>query len=58
MSMSELQDEILNASKDGRINCARALGIAKKLKIPPGEVGAKVDELGMRISNCQLGCFK
>lgn len=56
-AMSELQEEILKASQDGRINCARALGIARKLKIPPGEVGAMIDELGMRVSNCQLGCF-
>jgi hypothetical protein len=56
--MSELQDEIMNASKDGDINCTQALAIAKKLKIPPKEVGAKIDELGIKIHNCQLGCFE
>lgn len=56
--MTELQDEILKHSKDGSINCAMALGIAKKLKIPPAKVGATIDELGMKIHNCQLGCFK
>ena len=55
--MSELHDEILNASKDGDINCAQALAIARKLSITPKEVGAKIDELGIKIHNCQLGCF-
>jgi len=55
--MSELQDEIMNASKDGDINCAQALAIAKKLKISPKEVGEKIDELGIKTHNCQLGCF-
>ena len=57
LNMSELQDEILNASKDGDINCAQALAIARKLGIPPKEVGAVIDELGIKIHNCQLGCF-
>ena len=56
--MSELKDEILKHSQDGDINCAMALGIAKKLSIPPKEVGKKIDELGIKIHNCQLGCFE
>lgn len=57
-AMSELQDEILKASQDGKINCAQALAIAKKMNVTPKEVGAKIDELGIRIHNCQLGCFE
>ncbi|MCK5024306.1 MAG: hypothetical protein KAR56_01665 [Thermoplasmata archaeon] len=56
--MSELQDEILNASNDGDINCAQALAISKKLGIIPKEVGAEIDKLGIKIHNCQLGCFQ
>jgi len=56
--MDPIETEILKHAKDGKINCHTALGIAKKLSIHPKEVGAKIDELGIRICNCQLGCFE
>ncbi len=56
--MTELHDEILNISQNGKIDCAQAFLIARKLNITPKEVGAKIDELGIKIHNCQLGCFE
>ena len=56
--MSDVEYEILRTAKDGNINCAQALAIAKKFKVTPKEVGAKIDELGIKIHNCQLGCFE
>jgi hypothetical protein len=56
--MDAIEDEILKRSKDGRIDCHTALGIAKKCGVHPKEVGAKLDEMGIRICNCQLGCFE
>ena len=55
--MTELHDEILNISQNGKIDCAQAFQIARKLSITPKEVGAKIDELGLKIISCQLGCF-
>ena len=56
--MNAIETEILGVAKDGKIDCAQALAIAGKLKIPPREVGAAIDGLGIRICNCQLECFK
>jgi hypothetical protein len=56
--MDALEEEILRFSKDGGINCAQALAIAQKLKVAPARVGNKIDELGIKIHNCQLGCFR
>ena len=56
--MSDIEYEILRTAKDGDINCTQALAIAKKYNVAPKEVGAKIDELGIKIHNCQLGCFE
>ena len=56
--MPDLKNEILKASENGRIKCAEALAIAKKLKVPTRKVGETMDELGIKIIQCQLGCFK
>jgi len=55
--MDAIEEEILKHSKDGKINCHTALGIAKKFSVHPKEVGAKLNEMGIRICSCQLGCF-
>jgi len=56
--MTELHDELLNISQNGKIDCAQAFLIARKLSIAPKEVGTAIDELGIKIHNCQLGCFE
>lgn len=56
--MTELHDGILNISQGGKIDCAQAFSIARELSISPKEVGAAIDELGIKIHNCQLGCFE
>ena len=56
--MDAIEEEILKHSKDQKINCHAALGIAKKFSVHPKEVGAKIDALGIRIGPCQLGCFE
>ena len=48
----------INASlTEGRLPCPMAFKAALKLNIVPITVGVKADELGIKISNCQLGCF-
>ena len=56
--MDPIESEIMKHAKDGKIDCHTALGIAKKLSIHPKEVGAKLDDMGIRICSCQLGCFE
>ncbi len=53
----ELKQELMNKAADGKLPCAAARKIAEDLNLPYKEVGDAADELGIRIKNCQLGCF-
>jgi hypothetical protein len=52
-----LAREISASLVEGRLSCPIAFKVAKKLNIAPRAVGDKANELGIRIINCQLGCF-
>ena len=49
--------EIQKYAVDGKITCAVARKIAEDLGTPYKEVGQAANELGIRIKDCQLGCF-
>lgn len=57
----ELVRAVLGASeKEGdkkRIECARALALAKKHGVKPIDIGAICNEQDVKIVDCQLGCF-
>ena len=53
----KLRLEIMKKAVDSKLPCADARKIAEDLGIPYAEVGAAADELGVKIKNCQLGCF-
>jgi len=53
----ELKQEMLKRAADGKLSCAVARKIAEDLDVPYQDVGDAADELGIRIKNCQLGCF-
>jgi 5,10-methylenetetrahydrofolate reductase len=53
-----VEEAVREASAAGRISCRAALGIAADKGVSPAEVGRAIDEMGIKISACQLGCFK
>jgi len=53
-----IKNEINASAPEGRLTCKMAQEIAKKLNIEPKEVGRAANALGIKIINCQLGCFK
>ena len=53
----ELRQEMLRRAVEGRLSCAAARKIAEELNIPYRDVGEAADQLGIRINDCQLGCF-
>ena len=55
--MNAIETKVLEVAKDGKIDCPQALAIARKLNVTPREVGKAIDGLGIKIHNCQLGCF-
>ena len=52
-----LADEIKREAPEGELSCAKAFVIAQKLIVPLLEVGQAANELGIKIVDCQLGCF-
>ncbi|MGC2062828.1 MAG: hypothetical protein WA610_07600 [Thermodesulfovibrionales bacterium] len=56
--MNELiKKEIQKKAVNGKITCAAARKIAEDLGASYKEVGQAANELGIRIKDCQLGCF-
>ncbi len=55
--MKKLKEELNNIAVNGRISCADARKTAERLGVSYEAVGAAADELGIKITNCRLGCF-
>jgi hypothetical protein len=53
----EIIAKVQEKAKDKKINCATALNLANELGVPPKVIGDACNELGIKIHNCQLGCF-
>ena len=56
--LSQLEDTVKASLKDGYLPCPVAWKIAKEAHVPKVAIGEITDRLGIRITNCQLGCFK
>jgi len=52
-----LEEEMRASLVSGKLPCAAAFRIAKKLKVSPRQVGDAANRLNIKISSCQLGCF-
>jgi hypothetical protein len=56
--LSRLADGVKASLRDGNLPCGAAFKIAAEMDVPRIAVGAMTDKLGVRVSNCQIGCFK
>ncbi len=52
-----LEEALTAAANDGRIACPVALKIASRLGVSPRTAGEACNRLGLKIVDCQLGCF-
>ncbi len=57
MDNKALEDEVKASLVNGKLPCAVAFNIAKKLKVAPKDVGDAANRLKIKIASCQLGCF-
>jgi hypothetical protein len=53
-----LTEAIKTSLADGYLPCTTAFEIAKKFKTAPSVVGNAADDMGIRVTDCRLGCFK
>jgi hypothetical protein len=53
----KIKEEIQKRAKDNRLPCSVARKIAQDLSVSYKEVGNAANELQVKITNCELGCF-
>ena len=58
MDYKKIQDVIKKKAKDGRLPCAMCFKIAEDFGISNKEMGKILNEMKVKISQCQLGCFE
>jgi hypothetical protein len=55
--LPSLKDEISNSLISGRLSCAAAWEIARKLNLPRMKVSAACESMQIKVKPCQLGAF-
>jgi len=53
----EIVAKLREAAKEGKITCAMAQKIAIENKVPMKRVGELLNQMKIKIAQCQLGCF-
>lgn len=57
MSIKEVKAKIQAKAPNGRIPCAAAFKLAEELSLTRSQLGELLNELKIKIVQCQLGCF-
>lgn len=57
-TLTRLETAVKAALEDGYVPCPAAWKIAKDAGVSRLDVGATIDRLGIRVTDCMLGCFK
>jgi hypothetical protein len=57
MDRKKLEEVIKEKTKDGKIPCASCFKIADDFEISKREMGKILNEMKIKIIQCQLGCF-
>lgn len=57
MTEADLKEKIRAAAPAGKIPCAAAFKLADELGISRARMGELLNELKIKITQCQLGCF-
>ena len=52
-----IRDVVTGKAVDGRIPCAVLRKAAEDMGVSYKEAGAAADDAGIKVSNCELGCF-
>jgi hypothetical protein len=54
----KIEEVILKKAKAGKLPCAFCFKLAEDFGISKKEMGKILNEIKVKISQCQLGCFK
>jgi hypothetical protein len=53
----KLLQALREASIEGKLSCGQAWALAEQLQVPRKVIGEAADQLGIKVKDCQLGCF-
>lgn len=57
MEELEIKELIKNKQSNNKISCKTALELADQSGVSRRKLGSLLDEMGVKIHSCQLGCF-
>ncbi len=57
-TLSVIKSKLTQLAPNGILPCAKALKLAFDEQVSPSVIGEQANLLKIKISNCQLGCFK
>jgi hypothetical protein len=57
MTEDDVRSKIRAAAPEGKMPCTVAFRLAEELGIPRKELGSLLNELRIKIIQCQMGCF-
>ena len=57
MNQEKMIEAVRSAAVNNRLTCEKAHELARELNVSLQEIGAACNELKIKISACQLGCF-
>ena len=57
-TLSQVEHAVRAVLKEGYVACPSGWEIARNAGVSRLDVGAMIDKLGVRVTDCQLGCFK
>jgi hypothetical protein len=57
MTENDVKSKVRAAAPEGKIPCGAAFRLAEELGISRKELGDLLNELRIKIIQCQLGCF-
>ncbi len=57
-ALSRLEEAVKGVVRDGYVACPSAWKVAKDANVSRLDVGVMIDKFGIRVTECQLGCFK
>ncbi len=58
MDRNRIEEVIREKAKGGKIPCPLAFKIAEDFGISRKEIGELLNEMKIKVSQCQLGCFE
>jgi len=57
MNKETVIEKVKAHSKDGKIACMQVFKISEEENISKKDLGEMLNELKIKVANCQLGCF-